>query len=43
MVFLIAIMHRFLVKAMDCVKNVIKLNRWENLADVTDFKTSSFG
>ena len=40
MVFLIAIMQRFLVKAIDCVKDMIKLNRWRNLAGVIDAKTS---
>ena len=43
MVFLITIMPHFLVKAIDYVNDVIKLNRWLNLAGVTDVKTSSFG
>ena len=43
MVFWIIIMHIFLVKAIDCVKDLITLNRWQNLAGVTDIKTSSFG
>ena len=38
MVFLITFMRLFLVKAIDCVKDVIKLNRWPNLAGVTDVK-----
>ena len=43
MVFLITIIvHIFLVKAIDCVKGVIMLNRWQNLVGVTDVKTSSF-
>ena len=42
MVFLITIMRLFLVKATDCAKDVIKPNRWHNLASVTDVKTSSF-
>ena len=36
-------MQMFLVKAVDCVKDLITLNRWQNLASVTDVKTSSFG
>ena len=36
MVFLITIMHTFLIKDIDCVKNLITLNRWHNLAGVTD-------
>ena len=43
MVFLITIMHIFLVKDIDCVKDLITLNRWQNLAGVIDVKTSSFG
>ena len=43
MVFLITIMQNFLVKAIDCVKDLITLNRWQNLAGVTDLKTSPFG
>ena len=43
MVFLITIMHIFPVKAIDCVKDLITLNRWQNLSCVTDVKTSSFG
>ena len=43
MIFLITIMHIFLVKAIDCVKDLITRNRWQNLAGVTDVKTSSFG
>ena len=43
MAFLIIFMHSFLVKAIDCVKDLITLKHWQNLAGVTDFKTSSFG
>ena len=43
MVILITIMHFFLVKAIDRMKDVIKLNHWQNLAGVTDLKTRSFG
>ena len=43
MVFLITIMHIFLVKAIDIVKDLITLKRWRILAGVTDVKTSSFG
>ena len=43
MVFLITIMQIFLVKAIDCVKDLITRNRWQNLASLTDVKTSSFG
>ena len=43
MVFLITIMHFFHLKAIDCVKDVIKLNRWQNLTGVFDVKTPSFG
>ena len=39
MVFLIAIMNLFLVKAIDCVKDVINLNPWQNLAGVIDDKS----
>ena len=37
------IMHIFSVKAIDCVKDLITLNRWQNLAGVTDVKTPSCG
>ena len=40
---LITIMRFFLVKTIDCVKDMIQLNCWQNLAGVTDVKTSSFG
>ena len=40
---LITIMHLFLVKAIDCVKGVIKLNRLQNLAGAIGVKMSSFG
>ena len=43
MVFLIAFMHIFLIESIDCVKDLITRNRWQNLAGVTDIKTSSFG
>ena len=43
MVILITIMPFFLIKAIDCVKDVIRLTRWQNLASVTDVKMSSFG
>ena len=43
MVFLIIIMHIFLVKAIDSVKDLITLNSWQNYAGVADVKTSSFG
>ena len=36
------IMYIVLVKAIDCV-DLIMLNRWQNLAGVTNVKTSSFG
>ena len=39
----VTIMRLFLVKVVDCVKEVIKLNRWQILAGVTDVKMSSFG
>ena len=42
-VFFITIMRLFYVKDIDCVIDLIKLNRWQNLAGVTDVKTSSFG
>ena len=35
MVFLITIMHIFLVKDIDCVKDLIMHNRCQNLAGVT--------
>ena len=37
------IMHICLVKAIDFVKDLITRNRCQNLAGVTDAKTSSFG
>ena len=43
MVFLITSMHIFLVKAIDCVKDLITLILRQNLAGDTDVKTSSFG
>ena len=43
MIVLITTMHIFFVKAIDCVKDWIKRNRWQNLAGVTDVKRSSFG
>ena len=35
MVLLITIMHIYLVKAIYCVKDLISLNRWQNLTGVT--------
>ena len=43
MVFLIIGMSLFHAKDSDCVKGLIKLNRWQTKASVTDVKTSSFG
>ena len=43
MVFLITIMHLFRVKAIECVEDMIKFNRWKTLAGVIDVETSSFG
>ena len=36
-------MRIFIVKSIDCMKDLITLNRSQNLAGVTDVKTSSFG
>ena len=41
--FLITITRLSLLKATDRVKDVITLKPWQNLAGVTDVKTSSFG